>query len=66
MVALVLWLSGRALGGREKAKFTDTMSIVIINVLLGTVVNSLLSGFNASIIMIIVWLALIKHFFDCG
>ncbi len=66
VVAPVLWLSGRVLVGGEKAKFTDAMSIVIIGVLLEAVVNSLFSGLIASIIMIIVWLALIKHFFDCG
>ncbi|MEM4727095.1 MAG: hypothetical protein QXD04_02430 [Candidatus Bathyarchaeia archaeon] len=66
VVAPALWLSGRALVGKERAKFTDAISIVIIGQLLGAVVNSLLSGLIAAIIMLIVWLALIKHFFDCG
>lgn len=66
VVAPILWLSGRALVGREKAKFTDAIWIVIAGVGLGVVVNSLLKGLIASVIMIIVWLALIKHFFDCG
>ena len=68
IVAPVLWLVGRALAGKDKAKFTDAIWIVV----LGTVIGALVSWFAGSlgwigtIIMIIVWLALIKHFFDCG
>ena len=68
VIAPILWLAGRALAGKEKAKFTDAIWIVV----LGTVIGALVSWFAGSlgwigtIIMIIVWLALIKHFFDCG
>jgi len=68
IIAPVLWLVGRALAGKDKAKFTDAIWIVV----LGTVIGALVSWFAGSlgwigtIIMIIVWLALIKHFFDCG
>lgn len=33
---------------------------------LGAIVNFFISGLIAAVIMFIVWLALIKHFFDCG
>jgi hypothetical protein len=68
----VLWISGRLLAGKEKAKFTDALWIVI----LGTVIGSgfgyffseiiAFSGIIASIIVLIIWLALVKHFFDTG
>jgi hypothetical protein len=66
IVAPVLWLAGRALVGKEKAKFTDAVWIVILGTVIGAVIGSFIGGLIAAIIMLIVWLALIKHFFDCG
>ena len=66
MLAPILWLSGRALVGKDKAKFTDAVWIVVLGVILGAIVNFFISGLIAAVIMFIVWLALIKHFFDCG
>jgi hypothetical protein len=73
-----LWISGRLLAGKQNAKFTDALWIVII----GTVIfyfinwsittfapdifNSLLASLIAYFILLIIWLALVKHFFDCG
>jgi hypothetical protein len=62
----VLWLSGRALVGKAKAKFTDAIMIVVIGIVVGAIVGSLLSGIIGTIIQLIVWLYLVKHFFDCG
>jgi hypothetical protein len=45
--------------GKEKAKFTDALWIAI----LGTVIADIL---NISLIVLLVWIALISHFFDCG
>ncbi len=61
-----LWLSGRLLVGGQKAKFIDSIMIIVIGLVVGAIVGALIIGWLASIIMIIVWLALIKHFFDCG
>jgi hypothetical protein len=72
-VAPILWIAGRLLAGKQKAKFTDALWIVLI----GTVVfyffnyflTDALSGFAviiAYIVMLVIWLALVKHFFDCG
>lgn len=73
-VAPFLWIAGRLLAGKQNAKFTDALWIVII----GTVVfyffnyflTSYISGFIATalayLVMLIIWLALVKHFFDCG
>ena len=65
-VAPVLWLVGRALVGKGKAKFTDAIWIVVLGVVIGAIIGALIGGLIAAIIMFIVWLALIKHFFDCG
>ena len=73
-VAPFLWIAGRLLAGKQNAKFTDAIWIVLI----GTVVfyffnyflSSYISGFIATalayLVMLIIWLALVKHFFDCG
>jgi hypothetical protein len=66
VLAPILWLSGRALVGKDKAKFTDAVWIVVLGVVLSAIVNFFVSGLIAAVIMFIVWLALIKHFFDCG
>jgi hypothetical protein len=66
VLAPILWISGRSLVGKDKAKFTDAIWIVVLGVVLGAIVNFFVSGLIAAVIMFIVWLALIKHFFDCG
>lgn len=66
IVAPVLWIAGRMLAGKGKAKFTDAIWIVVLGVVLGTVVGAFLSGWISALVTFIIWLALIKHFFDCG
>lgn len=66
ILAPVLWIAGRLLAGKDKAKFTDAIWIVVLGVVLGAVVSYFVGGWIAAIVMFIVWLALIKHFFDCG
>ena len=66
IVAPVLWLVGRALVGKEKAKFMDAVWIVALGTIIGAVAGAFIGGLIAAVIMFIVWLALIKHSFDCG
>ena len=66
VVAPALWLAGRALVGKEKAKFLDAVWIVLLGTVIGAVIGALGLGLVAAVIMFIVWLALIKYFFDCG
>jgi hypothetical protein len=66
VVAPILWLVGRALAGKDKAKFTDAIWIVVLGTIIGAVVGALVGSLLSAIIMFVVWLALIKHFFDCG
>ncbi len=66
VVAPILWLVGRALVGGQKAKFTDAIWIVVLGTIIGAVVGVFAGSLISAIIMFVVWLALIKHFFDCG
>jgi hypothetical protein len=66
VIAPVLWLAGRSLAGKDKAKFTDAIWIVLLGTVIGAVVGVFTHGLIAAIIMFIVVLALISHFFDCG
>jgi hypothetical protein len=66
VVAPILWLVGRALVGKEKAKFTDAIWIVVLGTIIGAIVGIFVGSLISAVIMFVVWLALIKHFFDCG
>jgi hypothetical protein len=66
ILAPVLWISGRLLAGKDKAKFTDALWIVILGTVIGGVFQYFFSGIIASIIVLVIWLALVKHFFDTG
>jgi len=66
IISPVLWLSGRAIVGKQKAKFTDAIWITILGTVIGTFFGAFFSGIIATIILLILWLALVKHFFDCG
>jgi len=66
IIAPILWLVGRWLAGKDKAKGSDAVWIVVLGVIIGTIIGSFVHGAVGTIITLIVWLALIKHFFDCG
>lgn len=69
VLAPVLWIVGKLFVGKNKAKFTDALWIGVLGVVIGAVVGWLLPGWMGllgGLIMIVVWLLLIKHFFDCG
>jgi len=65
-VSPVLWLAGRTLVGKEKAKFSDAIITVFIGTVVGALFGVFFVGLLASLIQLIIWLALVKHFFDCG
>jgi len=59
------WLAGRALAGKENAKFLDAVWIVILGTLIGGIFSYFeIVGIIALIIQLIIWLGLVKHFFD--
>lgn len=78
VVAPALWISGRLLAGKQNAKFTDALWIVIIGTVIFYFVNfaltnifadvfsTLIGSLIAYLLLLIIWLALVKHFFDCG
>ena len=66
ILAPVLWIAGRLFAGKDKAKFTDALWIAFLGTAIGGLVGAFVGGLIAGAIMLIVWLALIKHFFDCG
>ena len=66
VIAPILWLVGRSLAGKQNAKFTDAIWIVVLGIVIGAIVGALIGGLIAAVIMFFVWLGLIKHFFDCG
>src|SRR3990170_6454011 len=66
VIAPVLWISGRLLAGKEKAKGTDALWIVVLGTMIQAALGFFLTGWIASLIVLVIWLALVKHFFDCG
>jgi hypothetical protein len=64
--SLVVWFAGKTMVGSDKAKFSDAVWIVILGSVIGGALNALLSGIAGSIVVLLMWLLLIKHFFDCG
>ncbi len=68
ILAPVLWLAGRAFVGKRKAKFIDAIMIVVTGIVVGAIFGVFVpkGGIIGSIIQLIIWLYLVKHFFDCG
>jgi len=67
ILAPALWLSGRAVVGKEKAKFFDAVWIIVLGVLVGGIFSYFeIIGFVALILQLLIWLSLVKHFFDTG
>jgi len=65
ILAPAFWLSGRALVEKEKAKFLDAVWIIILGTLVGGIFSYFeISGIIALIIQLVIWLGLVKHFFD--
>jgi hypothetical protein len=66
ILAPALWLAGRALAG-ENAKFLDAVWIIVLGTIIGGIFSYFeIIGIVALIIQLIIWLALVKHFFDTG
>lgn len=62
----VLWISGRLLAGKDKARFLDALWIAVLGTAIADVLGIFIVGFIATLIVLLIWIALIKHFFDCG
>jgi len=66
VVSPVLWLAGRAMAGKEKAKFTDAVWIVALGIIIGSMLGVFVHGLLGFVASLILWLGLIRHFFDTG
>jgi hypothetical protein len=70
ILAPVLWTVGKWFVGKNKAKFIDALLIAVLGVVISSVISFILPGWMGSllgtIIMIVVWLALIRHFYECS
>ncbi len=66
VVVPILWLVGRAMVGGAKAKFTDAIWIVVLGIVINAVVGGFVHGMLGLVVTLIVWIALIKHFFDAS
>lgn len=72
IVSPILWLVGKAFVGKEKAKLRDAFWIVflglVISGLFNTVFFAVFVGYSvvaiSFIIQLLIWLGLVKHFFD--
>lgn len=72
IVSPILWLVGRAFEGAEKAKFSDAFWIVFLGTVIAGLFNfvffAVFEGFSAiiigAIIQFLIWIALVRRFFD--
>jgi hypothetical protein len=74
-VVPALWISGRLLAGKENAKFTDALWIVVLGTVIYYFTSFFIEAFFVEVfgsfllsylVLLLIWLALVKHFFDCG
>lgn len=65
IVAPVLWLVGRALVG-NKASLTHAIWIVALGIIINAILGMFIHGIVGLIVTLIVWLWLVKHFFNTG
>ena len=72
IVSPILWLVGKHFVGAEKAKFSDAFWIIFVgtaigalsNVVFGEVFVGISAWIIGFVIQLILWLGLVKHFFD--
>ena len=64
IIAPSLWLAGRALVGGKKARFLDSIWIVVAGTVIGQIIGYFFTGWIAVLVQLVVWLGLVKHFFD--
>ncbi len=62
--APVLWLVGRWLVGPAKARFIDAVTIVVIGSIVNAIVAYFIGGAIGSLIQLIIYLYLIKRYYE--
>ncbi|HXZ98287.1 MAG TPA: hypothetical protein VED24_02855 [Candidatus Acidoferrum sp.] len=66
IIAPVLWLVGRAVVGKGKASLGHAIWIVVLGVVINAILHSFVHGLLGFLVTLVVWVALIKHFFQTG
>jgi hypothetical protein len=65
-ISPALWIAGRVLAGKQKAKFADALWIVVLGTVISSIFGYFFQGIIASLILFVIIIGLVKHFFDCG
>jgi hypothetical protein len=66
VTAPVLWIAGRLLVGASRAKFMDAVIIVVLGNIAGAVISAVVGGFIGAVVQIVVFLFLIKKYYECS
>jgi hypothetical protein len=66
VTAPVLWIAGRLLVGASRAKFMDAITIVVLGNIASAVISAIVGGFIGALVQIIVFLFLIKKYYECS
>jgi hypothetical protein len=66
ITAPVLWLAGRLLVGASRAKFTDAIIIVVLGNVANAVISAIIGGVLGALVQLIVFLFLIKYYYECS
>jgi hypothetical protein len=61
-----LWIVGRMLTSSQNAKFTDAIMIVVLGSIASTIVSYIIPGIVGSLVQVIVYLYLIKKYYECS
>jgi len=61
-----LWIAGRMIVGVDKAKFSDAFWIVALGIVVESLAGSVVRSFFAPLVQLVVWLYLVRHYFDTG
>ncbi|MCW4036094.1 MAG: hypothetical protein NWE75_02785 [Candidatus Bathyarchaeota archaeon] len=61
-----LWIAGRMIVGKKKAKFSDAFWIVALGIVLESLIVAAVRSIFAPLAQLVVWLYLVKHYFDTG
>jgi hypothetical protein len=59
-----LWIAGRMMVGVKKARFSDSLWIVALGVVVESVIGVVVRSPFTPFVQLFVWLYLIKHYFD--
>ncbi len=66
ILAPALWFVGGKIAKKEDVKFTDAVWIVVLGAVVSGILGMSALGLVGALVGFILWLFLIKHFFDTG